>query len=118
MLWSENIMKELVEKLVKLAQHHDENKEFKISDKIHIIIANILTNKGRKHIKNKNFACPKTHPKVTDKKDHFPIHDKAHASNAVARVNQYSKAPDWWSGSLTELKKLVTQKAHSKFPVK
>lgn len=40
-----------------------------------------LTARGRKHIKSKNFGLPK------QKK--YPIHDKAHARNALARVEQH-----------------------------
>lgn len=70
----------------------------------------------RKNMKNKSFACPDTHPKVKDKKDHFPIHDLAHGRNAMARVNQYSSAPPWWSGSLAELKNTVNRAVHSRYP--
>jgi len=70
----------------------------------------------RKNMKNKSFACPDTHPKVKDKKDHFPIHDLAHGRNAMSRVNQYSSAPPWWSGSLAELKNTVTRAVHGRYP--
>ena len=40
---------------------------------------------------------------VKDNKDHFPIDTEARARNALARVNQYSKSPPWWTGSLQEL---------------
>jgi len=55
-------------------------------------------------------------PKVKDGKDHFPIPDKNHARNALSRVNQYSEAPDWWDGSLEELKNKVVKKVKSKYP--
>ena len=54
--------------------------------------------------------------KVNDGKDHFPIPDKAHAQNALQRVNQYSEAPSWYEGSLKELKSTVVKKVKSKFP--
>jgi transcriptional regulator of aromatic amino acid metabolism len=59
---------------------------------------------------------PAEHPKVKDKNDHFPIPDKAHGQNALARVNQYSAAPDWWKGSLEELKNAVYRAVKGKFP--
>lgn len=40
-----------------------------------------LTSKGRKRIKTKNFALKK------QKK--YPIHDRAHARNALARVSRH-----------------------------
>jgi hypothetical protein len=40
-----------------------------------------LSAKGRKHIKKGNFAIPE------DRK--YPIHDIAHARNALARVEAY-----------------------------
>ena len=39
-----------------------------------------LTTTGRKHVKASNFALPGRR---------YPIHDKAHAQNALARVSQY-----------------------------
>lgn len=42
--------------------------------------AKVLTAKGRKHIKEENFALPGRR---------YPIHDKKHAANAKARVAQY-----------------------------
>lgn len=56
------------------------------------------------------------HPKVTDKKDHFPIDTIGRARNALARANQFDKAPEWWSGSLKELKNTVVRAVHAKYP--
>lgn len=39
-----------------------------------------LTSKGRKRIKSKNFALPGRR---------YPIHDRSHAKNALARVAQH-----------------------------
>lgn len=54
--------------------------------------------------------------KVKDGKDHFPIPDAAHARNALQRVNQYSQVPEWYDGSLEELKAKVVSAVKSKFP--
>lgn len=59
---------------------------------------------------------PSTHPKVKDNKDHFPIDTEARGRNALARVNQYSSSPPWWSGSLQELKNAVVSAVHRKYP--
>lgn len=70
----------------------------------------------RKKMKDKSFACPSSHPKVKDDKDHFPIQDLSHGRNAMSRVNQYSSAPPWWGGSLAELKNTVSRAVHSRYP--
>ena len=50
-------------------------------------IAKELTTEGREHIKSKNFAL---NAKQSDTgKPAYPIHDKAHAANALARVKQF-----------------------------
>lgn len=54
--------------------------------------------------------------KVKDGKDHFPIPDKAHARNALQRVNQYTSVPEWYDGTLEELKSKVLSAVKSKFP--
>lgn len=43
-----------------------------------------LTARGRKRIKRSNFALPKQRK--------YPIHDRAHARNALARVSQHGTA--------------------------
>lgn len=59
---------------------------------------------------------PDSSSKVSDKKDHFPIPDAAHARNSLARVGQYSDAPSWYRGSLVELRSAVKSAVKSKFP--
>lgn len=54
--------------------------------------------------------------KAKDKKDHFPINSEDQARNALARVNQYSSVPEWYSGSLQSLVDLVARKVKSKYP--
>lgn len=58
---------------------------------------------------------PADHPKVTDKKDHFPINNEAQARNALARANQFSKAPEWYKGSLQSLVSAVAKKVKGKY---
>lgn len=53
---------------------------------------------------------------VKDHKDHFPINDADQARNALARANQYSKAPEWYRGSLQSLVNAVARKVKSKYP--
>lgn len=81
------------------------------------VVSNTLERIAR--VKARNRPSPvfqSTHPKVKDNKDHFPINDIAHARNALARANQYSSAPEWWDGSLQELKNAVARSVKAKFP--
>jgi len=57
-----------------------------------------LTAKGRKQIKSANFALPGRR---------YPIEDKAHARNALARVSQYGTP---------EEKATVRRKVDKKYP--
>jgi len=57
-----------------------------------------LTTKGRKQIKSDNFALPGRR---------YPIHDKAHARNALSRVSQYGTPAE---------KAKVRAAVHRKFP--
>jgi hypothetical protein len=53
---------------------------------------------------------------VKDNKDHFPINDLAHGSNALSRVEQYTSSPPWYTGSLESLKSRVRSAVYEKFP--
>lgn len=66
-------------------------------------------------IRNRGTVCVPAES-AKDKKDHFPINNEAQARNALARVNQFSKVPDWYSGSLQGLVSLVARKVKSKYP--
>lgn len=58
-----------------------------------------LNSKGRKQIKSSNFALPE--------KKKYPIHDKAHARNALSRVSQHGTP---------EEKRKVRAKVYKKYP--
>lgn len=66
-------------------------------------------------VRNRGTVCVPAES-AKDKKDHFPINNEAQARNALARVNQFSKVPEWYSGSLQGLVSLVARKVHSKYP--
>jgi hypothetical protein len=53
---------------------------------------------------------------VKDDKDHFPINNAAQARNALARANQYSSSPSWYTGSLESLLKKVAGAVKKKYP--
>lgn len=55
-------------------------------------------------------------PKVKDNKDHFPINNVAQARNALARVNQYSEAPDWYKGTLQSLVSTIVKAVKKHYP--
>ena len=57
-----------------------------------------------------------TSPKVKDNKDHFPINNLAHGSNALARVEQYKSVSSWYKGTLDGLKSAVKKTVYKKFP--
>jgi len=63
-----------------------------------------------------NSPCifPKSHPRVKDNKDHYPIPDLAHARNALARSNQ--AIGSWFDGSAEELRNIVRREVYKKFP--
>jgi hypothetical protein len=68
-------------------------------------------------VRNKSSAIfESTHSKVKDKKDHFPIDTAGRARNALARANQFDSAPEWWSGSIKELKNAVVKAVKAKYP--
>ena len=46
-------------------------------------------NNSKAKVRSRGKCClPAEHSMVTDNKDHYPIGDKAHALNAISRVNQ------------------------------
>ena len=57
---------------------------------------------------------PKSHPKVKDNKDHYPILDLAHGANALARSNQ--DVGSWFDGTAEELRNAVKRAVYKKFP--
>lgn len=68
-----------------------------------------LTTTGRKHIKTKNFALPAKarSPKSKARSGNYPIPDRAHARNALARVSRFGTP---------EEKARVRAKVHAKYP--
>lgn len=65
-----------------------------------------------------DFIFPADSTSVNDNKGHFPIPDAEHGRNAIARVNQYSSLPKWYSGkmNLKQLVEHVVNEVHKKFP--
>lgn len=86
--------------LIKLADHVDD-------------VLNKIAKKDKGH---SGFIFPKTHPKVKDNKDHYPIGNEAHGRNALAQVAKYTKVPPWYNGTLGGLQSAVSRAVHSKYP--
>ena len=63
-----------------------------------------LTSKQRKSLSKKEFALP---AKASGDKNRYPIEDKTHARNALARISEF--------GTVSE-KAIVRAKVHKKFP--
>jgi len=63
-----------------------------------------------------NCVFPAEDSQVNDNEDHFPINDKAQARNALARANQYDSSPDWFDGTLKELKERVVKAVEDEYP--
>lgn len=55
------------------------------------------------------------HPKNKSDKDKFPINSEAQARNALARANQFSSVPEWYSGSLESLVSSVVKAVKKKY---
>tara|TARA_Y100000034_G_C6768681_1_gene342806 strand:- start:221 stop:547 length:327 start_codon:yes stop_codon:yes gene_type:complete len=78
-------------------------------------IVRIISEKRKKAKSRGDVVFPAESSKVKDDKDHFPINSLKQARNALARASQYSKAPGWYDGSLTDLVKTVQRKVQSKY---
>lgn len=57
-----------------------------------------------------------TDPKVLDNADHFPINTEKRARAALSYANHYSESPEWYDGSLKELKKKVADAVKKAYP--
>lgn len=57
-----------------------------------------------------------TDPKVLDNADHFPLNTEKRARAALSYANHYKKSPEWYDGSLSELKKRVADAVKRAYP--
>lgn len=73
--------------------------------------------KGEAKVRSRGTCVfPAEHSSVKDNKDHFPINNESQGRNALARANQFSSAPPWYSGSLSSLVNAVSRAVHKKYP--
>lgn len=101
------------EELLKLASNYDS-----LATKALVVEAKKKENKKldpKAKVRNRGTVCVPAE-QAKDKKDHFPINDEGQARNALARVHQYSSAPEWYKGSLKGLQDLVSRKVKAKYP--
>lgn len=77
-------------------------------------ISSELTAAGRDHIKDKNFALSSEQSDTG--KPAYPIHDKAHAANALARVKQHGSPSEKAEVYRDVAKKFPGLAAHSSVP--
>ena len=63
-----------------------------------------------------NVVFPSDSSKVKDNADHFPINDIKQARNALARVAQFDKVPDWFNGTLQECQNIVRETVKKEYP--
>ena len=114
-------MSDLMTKLAKIADEADSRGDVETAEMIDSalqVLAAKLTTKQRKKAPAVFSPGKKVEPdkgRKTEEK-HFPIPDKSHASNALARATQLKKKPKWYTGSLSSLKGAVRKKVHNKFP--
>ena len=106
-------MSKEINKLLKLASDFLEKCELLVEAKAKTKEKRKLDPKAK--VRTRGTVCVPAE-RAKDKKDHFPINDVAQARNALARVIQYDKVPDWYNGNLKGLQKLVQRKVHQKYP--
>lgn len=61
------------------------------------------------------FIFPKTHSKVKDNKDHFPINTEGRGRNALSQASKYIKVPPWYDGSLENLLSTIQRAVKKKY---
>jgi hypothetical protein len=104
----------MIEQLYKIANILDKSGLYSYADIIDDLIIHLASaNESRNRA---NPAIPSAHPKVTDNRDHFPLGSLTQARNALARVNQFKKRPEWWDGTLQELVNIVVKSVKRKYP--
>lgn len=101
-----NVIRELADIAGKL----DRNGRTKLADRLDRVIGRLS-----KRADKGSFVFPSSHSKVKSG-NHFPIDTEGRARNALARANQYDKAPDWYDGALQELVDTVVREVKKKYP--
>lgn len=86
-----------------------------------VIVEDEIIEEGKKNPKAKvrnrpNPIFDSKSPKVKDDRDHFPIGNIRQARNALARAAQFSSAPKWYRGSLSEFKSAVKRAVKKAYP--
>lgn len=116
----------MLKKLAEIATELDNQGHKDLADKVDELITAMAAKKGvnpfakkDKSGKDKGKAkavFPADHPKVKDKKEHFPLGSVSQARNALARANQFKEVPPWFKGTLKELVSAVAKAVKKEFP--
>jgi hypothetical protein len=61
-------------------------------------------------------AWPKSHRRVLDGRNHYPVKSVNQARNALSRVMQHDSVPEWFDGTLAQLRRGVINKVKSLYP--
>jgi len=64
----------------------------------------------------KGFIFPKTHSKVIDNQNHFPIGNIDHGRNALARAGAFTSTPKWYNGTLSSFKNAIKKAVSKSYP--
>lgn len=109
--------KSMIEDILFLtAQECEEEGLFQLADRLDTLAFKVRTAKKLTYKEKQAAPCvfPKSHPKVKDNKDHYPIPDLSHGSNALSRSHQ--DVGDWFAGTKEELINTVRRAVYKKFP--
>lgn len=119
MLLSKEKIASIVEDIDKVANDVEKQGLLKEAEELDVVANTIEKIAGKIPAGDNRPASifPAEHPKVTDGKDHYPIPDKIHGKSALQRLSQFKDSkPEWWDGSLEELKSTILRAVKSKFP--
>lgn len=105
----------MLKKLAEIATELDSQGHKDLADKVDSLMT-VLAAKKDKDKKGKPAVFPADHPKVKDKKEHFPLGTMAQARNALARANQFKEVPPWFKGTLKELVNAVVKAVKKHYP--
>ncbi len=78
-------------------------------------LAKVLTPPDR-FIQKKVVAFSSGHEKVNDRKDHLPMNTLEQAKVSLERAEEYTTAPKWYDGSLSEVKNKVQDIVQKRYP--
>lgn len=116
----------MLKKLAEIATQLDEAGHTDLANQVDEVMTAIAAKKGvnpfakgKDKAKGKDGAkavFPANHPKVKDKKEHFPLGSAAQARSALSYANKFKEVPPWFKGTLKELVSAVAKAVKKEFP--